>query len=180
MILTRERMYYFMMHYGCIYGCTCNHTSPGPPHPASSPPGPWPGKLLQQSVCITNEFLHKLSETVSGKLICMLVVFIWFSTWLQFVVVTNLSWQILTFVGIWHFGEVFSSRVNPGLLEVLMVVWRGVQGRCGVFVFFKSAIELIQIKSNQITFIITSPQHKCLGEWNSWERAPDSAETIYI
>ncbi len=24
-----------------------------------------------------------------------------------------------------------------------------------------------QIKSNQITFIVTSPQHKCLGEWNS-------------
>ncbi len=41
----------------------------------------------------------------------------------------------------------------------------------------------IQIKSNQITFIVTSPQHKCLGEWNSYERAPDSAEkqqTIYI
>ncbi len=39
-----------------------------------------------------------------------------------------------------------------------------------------------QIK-NQITFIVTSPQHKCLGEWNSYERAPDSAEkqqTIYI
>ncbi len=39
------------------------------------------------------------------------------------------------------------------------------------------------IKSNQITFIVTSPQHKCLGEWNSYERAPDSAEkqqTIYI
>ncbi len=38
-------------------------------------------------------------------------------------------------------------------------------------------------KSNQITFIVTSPQHKCLGEWNSYERAPDSAEkqqTIYI
>ncbi len=32
------------------------------------------------------------------------------------------------------------------------------------------------IKSNQITFIVTSPQHKCLGEWNSYERAPDSAE----
>ncbi len=31
-------------------------------------------------------------------------------------------------------------------------------------------------KSNQITFIVTSPQHKCLGEWNSWERAPDSAK----
>ncbi len=37
------------------------------------------------------------------------------------------------------------------------------------------------IKSNH--FIVTSPQHKCLGEWNSYERAPDSAEkqqTIYI
>ncbi len=32
-----------------------------------------------------------------------------------------------------------------------------------------------QIK-NQITFIVTSPQHKCLGEWNSYERAPDSAK----
>ncbi len=29
---------------------------------------------------------------------------------------------------------------------------------------------------NQITFIVTSPQHKCLGEWNSYERAPDSAK----
>ncbi len=39
-----------------------------------------------------------------------------------------------------------------------------------------------EIKSNQITFIVTSPQHKCLGEWNSWERAPNSAkkQTIYI
>ncbi len=38
-------------------------------------------------------------------------------------------------------------------------------------------------KSNQITFIVTSPQHKCLGEWNSYERAPDSAkkqQTIYL
>ncbi len=33
-----------------------------------------------------------------------------------------------------------------------------------------------KIKSNQITFIVTSPQHKCLGEWNSYERAPDSAK----
>ncbi len=36
---------------------------------------------------------------------------------------------------------------------------------------------------SQITFIVTSPQHKCLGEWNSYERAPDSAEkqqTIYL
>ncbi|KAI9525100.1 hypothetical protein NQZ68_012614 [Dissostichus eleginoides] len=31
-------------------------------------------QLMQQSVCITKEFLHKLSETVSGELICMLVI----------------------------------------------------------------------------------------------------------
>ncbi len=39
-------------------------------------------------------------------------------------------------------------------------------------VIFKSN----QIKSNQITFIVTSPQHKCLGEWNSYECAPDSGK----
>ncbi len=47
----------------------------------------------------------------------------------------------------------------------------------------KKTFFIIKIKSNQITFIVTSPQHKCLGEWNSYERAPDSAEkqqTIYI
>ncbi len=46
---------------------------------------------------------------------------------------------------------------------------------------FKSQLK---IKSNQIKslFIVTSPQHKCLGEWNSYKRAPDSAKktTIYI
>ncbi len=48
---------------------------------------------------------------------------------------------------------------------------------------FVCSMSILQIKSNQITFIVTSPQHKCLGEWNSYERAPDSAEkqqTIYI
>ncbi len=96
---------------------TCIHTSPGPPHPASSPKIIWdqpPGQLLQQSVCITKEFLHKLSETVSDKLICMLVVFIGVSTWLQLVVVADLSGHMLTFDGVWNFGEVFSSRMNPG------------------------------------------------------------------
>ncbi len=73
-----------------------------------------PGQLLQQSVCITKSFLHKLSETVSGKLICMLVILIGVSTWLQFVVVTNLSGQMVTFDDVWHFGEEFSSRMNPG------------------------------------------------------------------
>ncbi len=70
-------------------------------------------KVLQQSICITKHFLHKLSETVSGKLICMLVILIGVSTWLQFVV-TDLSGQMLTFDGVWHFGEVFSSRMNLG------------------------------------------------------------------
>ncbi len=71
-------------------------------------------QLLQQSVCITKEFLHKLSETVSGKLICMLVFLIGAATWMQFVVITDLSGQMLTFDGVCHFGEVFSSRTNPG------------------------------------------------------------------
>ncbi len=44
----------------------------------------------------------------------MLVVLIGVSTWLKFVVVTNLSGQMLTFDVIWNFGEVFSSRMNPG------------------------------------------------------------------
>ncbi len=44
----------------------------------------------------------------------MFVVLIGVSTWLQFVVLTDLSGQMLTFDGIWHFGEVFSSRMNPG------------------------------------------------------------------
>ncbi len=33
--------------------------------------------------------------------------------------------------------------------------------------------------SNQIKSFLLS-HHVCFGEWNSWERAPDSAETIYI
>ncbi len=59
-----------------------------------------------------------LAQTVrnrlKGKLICMLVILIGVSTWLQFIVVTDLSGQMLTFDGVWHFGEVFSSRINPG------------------------------------------------------------------
>ncbi len=73
-------------------------------------------RLRLSEVCTTKEFLHKLSETVSGKLICMLVVLIGVSTWLQFVIITNLRGQMLTFDGVWHFGEVFSSRMNPGFL----------------------------------------------------------------
>ncbi len=95
---------------------TCNHTNTTSTSSIFTSKIVWdqpPGQLLQQSVCITKEFLHKLSETVSGKLICMLVVLIGVSTWLQFVIVTDFSGQMLTFDGVWHFGEVFSSRMNP-------------------------------------------------------------------
>ncbi len=44
----------------------------------------------------------------------MLVVLIWVLIWLQFVIVTDLSGQMLKFDGVWHFGEVFSSQMNPG------------------------------------------------------------------
>ncbi len=71
---------------------------------------------LSKSVLVaTKTILHKLPETISGKLICMLDVLNGVSTWLQFVIVTDLSGQILTFDGVWHFREVFSSRMNPGV-----------------------------------------------------------------
>ncbi len=44
----------------------------------------------------------------------------------------------------------------------------------------KQTANNVSFFSNQITFIVTSSQHMCLDEWNSWERAPDSAETINI
>ncbi len=96
------------------FGSTSNRPHNRRPHVTTPVWDQPPGQLLQQSVCITKEFLHKLSKTISGKLICMLVILIGVSTWLQFVVVTDLSGQMLTFDGVWHFGEVFSSRMNPG------------------------------------------------------------------
>jgi hypothetical protein len=65
-------------------------------------------------VCTTKEFLHKFSETVSGKLIWVLVVLTRDLTWLQFGVVTDFSGEMLTFDGHWHSGEVCSSGMNPG------------------------------------------------------------------
>ncbi len=44
----------------------------------------------------------------------LLIILIGVSTRLQFVVVTDLSGQMLTFDGVWHFGEEFSSWMNPG------------------------------------------------------------------
>ncbi len=54
------------------------------------------------------------AQTIRNHHICMLVILIGVSTWLQFVIVTDLSGKMLTFDYIWHFGEVFSSRMNPG------------------------------------------------------------------
>ncbi len=51
----------------------------------------------------------------------MLVVLIGVSTWLQFVVVTDLSRQMLTFDGVWHFGERCSL---PGWIPVFTVQGR--------------------------------------------------------
>ncbi len=87
-----------------------------------------PGQLLQQLVCITKEFMHKLSETlVSGKLICMLVVLIRVLTWQQFVIVTDFSGQMLTFDGVWHFTD--ESRFSLYSADGRQRVWRRVGER---------------------------------------------------
>jgi hypothetical protein len=70
--------------------------------------------MMKLWVCTTKEFLHKLSETVLGKLICVLVVLIRILTWLQLGVVTDFSGQMLTFDGHRHAGEVCSSWLNYG------------------------------------------------------------------
>ncbi len=46
--------------------------------------------------------------------------------------------------------------------------------QCGCIWSFVAFVETsVQIKS---LLFVTSPQHKCLGEWNSYERAPDSVK----
>ncbi len=70
-------------------------------------------RIWQYIQTICNNHAAKHAATIE-KLICMLIFLIRVSTWLQFVIVTNLSGQMLTFDGVWHFGEVFSSQMNPG------------------------------------------------------------------
>lgn len=55
------------------------------------------------------------TETVSGKVICMLVIPISVLPRLQIIARTDLSGQMLTFDGIWLFGEVLTSRINSSL-----------------------------------------------------------------
>ena len=83
---------------------TCNHTSPGPPHPACSPPRS--SETSHPDSCCNNWFAkpnsfcticQKLSQ--GGSSACSSS---------SFVVVTNLSGQMLTFDVIWHSGEVLS------------------------------------------------------------------------
>ncbi len=93
---------------------TCNHTSPGPPHPASSPPRSSETATQTAAAAIGLHNQRISAQTIRNYHICMLVILIGVSTWLQFVIVTDLSEKMLTFDYIWHFGEVFSSRMNPG------------------------------------------------------------------
>ncbi len=96
---------------------TCNHTSPGPPHPASSPPrsSETDTRTAAATIGLNNQRIS--AQTVRNRL---REAHLHArrphrgSTWLQFVVVTDLCGQMLTFDGVWYVGEVFSSRMNPG------------------------------------------------------------------
>lgn len=78
-----------------------------------------------ETIFSINNFCQKPSENISGKLICMLVILIRVSTCLQFITVTDFSWQMFTFDGIWYFREVFSSQVN------LAYICAGQVANCG-------------------------------------------------
>ena len=82
-----------------------------------------PGQLMKLWVCTTEDFLHKWPETVSGKLICMLIVLTSVLTWLQCGVVTDFSGKMPTFDGHWHAGEVCYSWLNPYWADGRQRVW---------------------------------------------------------
>ncbi len=45
----------------------------------------------------------------------------------------------------------------------------------------KNKIKKSFLLLNEITFIVTSPQHVCLGEWSGlWNPAPDIAAEIFV
>ena len=85
---------------------------------------------VHQSCCPWIECSCLTTANHLRKLICMPVVLIRVLTRLQFVVLTDFSEQMLTFDGIWHIGEVLSSRMNPSFYcleqmadSVCGVVW---------------------------------------------------------
>ncbi len=89
-----------------------------------------PGQLLQQSVCITKEFLHKLSETVLGKLICMLVILIGVPTvrcrnWLEWAN-PHIRWRLVLWRGVPFTDE---SRFLLYRADGRQRVWRRVGER---------------------------------------------------
>ncbi len=94
-----------------------NHTSPGPPHPASSPPRSSETDTRTAAATISLHNQRISAQTVRNRLReahLLLVVLIGVLTWLQFIIVIDLCGQMLTFDGVWYFGEVFSSQMNPG------------------------------------------------------------------
>ncbi len=95
----------------------------------------------------------------------MLVVLIGVSTWLQFVIVTDLSGKMLTFDCIWHFGEVFSSRMNPGFHctgqmadSVYGVVW--VSGGLMSALWIKWPMVVVGLWYGQANFM--DNEHRCI------------------
>ncbi len=89
-----------------------------------------PGQLLQQSVCITKEFLHKPSQGSSSA--CS-VVLIGVSTWLQFVSCNWLEWanaHIRWRLALWR-GFLFTneSRFSLYRADGRQRVWRHVGER---------------------------------------------------
>ncbi len=84
------------------------------------------------------------------------------SAWFQHFSVARIFWVAANILQTVHCSNntiINGSNISPG--RVVADIW---------------VTHLTNNKSNQITFIVTSPQHKCLGEWNSYERAPDSAK----
>ncbi len=71
-----------------------------------------------------------------------------------------------------------SLRLVVILAYILVCIWETFWNVMHSYMHaqFAALIAFFKIKSNQITFIVTSPQHKCLGEWNFYERAPDRAK----
>ncbi len=93
---------------------TCNHISPGPPHPASSPPRS--SETSHPDSCCNNRFDNQRisAQTVRNRLreahLCMLFFHIGVLTWQQFVVVTD-------------FGEAFSSWINLYMADMASCGW---------------------------------------------------------
>ncbi len=101
----------------------------------------------------------------------MLVVLIGVSTWLQFVVVTDLSRPMLTFDGVWHFVEVFSSWMNPGFHctgqmvdSVYGVVW--VSGLLMSALWIKWLMVAVELWYGQA--YVMDNEHRCILLMEFW------------